>query len=665
MVVGDRMQAGPEAFIGTILGAYQCDQVLGVGGMGAVYLAHRIDDPHVQVAIKILLPAWQSSPTDRHKFRQRFIREAEVLGQLQHPHILRVLATGEKGEISYLIMPFAAAGSLAQWLGSLSAPLPLATVLTLLMQLAGAIDYAHAQGIIHRDLKPANILLTAPGNLLLADFGIMYQTGEDRTKLTLSGQVIGTPAYLAPEQAQGKEVTPAVDLYSLGIIAYELITGRPPFSTGSPIEVMVAQVSEPPPAPRTLRPDLPPAAEMVLLRMLAKDPAQRWPSAAAFVAALGEAIDAPTVKPTVLPSAPLATTLPPLPTPTLASAGDVYVPLAPSAPLATTLPPRPTPTLASAGGFQVPIRAAQRTTRWRFIGVLALTLLMILVASGVLLVAHPWQGGATLALTPGTATATSSLFTVNTQPSGNTFPATSASSPMPTLTVATGASTPQPTVPTIAFYPTSTPLPVRPTATFSQPPTATAIPAYNPNVAFSSQVPPPCVDNNTQGLAMYHCNANNMQMVLPVYSSSIYTMWGPPGYSGNLAQHFAITQQAFSFGTNTCYDMGVAVGTIPNVDYLDVNICSNNTWQWKFGKYNSNVITTLLNGSVNTGATVTMGLECNRGVISMLLNGATVTSYNASAVSTTCAYVTGLLSFLVNTATPSIFLDNFLYQPLP
>ncbi len=660
--MGDIMQAGPEAFIGTILGEYQCDRVLGVGGMGAVYLAHRIDDPSVQVAIKILLPAWQSSPMDRHKFRQRFVREAEVLDQLQHPHILRMLATGEQDEISYLIMPFAAAGSLAQWLDSLSAPLPQATVVTLLSQLAGAIDYAHAQGIIHRDLKPANILLSAPGNLLLADFGIMYQTGEDRTKLTLSGQVIGTPAYLAPEQAQGKEVTPAVDLYSLGIIAYELLTGRPPFSTGSPIEVMVQQVSAPPPSPRALRPDLPLAAETVLLRMLAKDPAQRWPSATAFVDALGAALGTPAF---IRPSASLATTLPPRPTPTLTAAGDVYVPFAPSAPLATTLPSRPTPTLTAADGFAAPIRAAQPTSRWRLFGALALTLLMILVAGGVLLMAHPWQGGTTLALARGTATATSSLFAVNTQPSGNTFPATATTSPMPTFTPVSGLITPLPVVSTIPAYPTATQIPVIPTATFIQVPTATAIPTYNPNVTFSSQVPPPCVDHGTEGLAMYHCNSNNMQLILPLDTSTIYTMWGPIGYTGNLAQHFAVTQQAFSFGTNTCYDMGVAVGTIPNVDYLDVNICSNNTWQWKFEKYGNNSITTLLNGTVNTGVSVTMGLDCNRGVISMLLNGATVTSYNASAASTTCAYVTGLLSPLVNTATPSVFLDNFLYQPLP
>ncbi len=646
MGVGDRMHAGPEAFIGTILGAYQCDKVLGVGGMGAVYLAHRIDDPNVQVAIKILLPAWQSSPTDRHQFRQRFIREAEVLGQLHHPHILRVLATGEKDEISYLIMPLAAAGSLAQWFARQSTPLPFAIVLMYLTQLADAIDYAHAQGIIHRDLKPANILLADSQHVLLADFGIMYQTGEDRTKLTLSGQIIGTPAYLAPEQAQGKEVTAATDLYSLGIIAYELLTGRPPFNTGTPIEVMVCQVSTPPPSPRTFRPDLPPAAEMVLMRMLAKDPAQRWPSAMAFVDALRTTVDPAALLRTVSPSAPVAT-------------------LASSAPLATTLPPRQTPTLQAAREFPRANRAAQPTSRWRLFVMLALPLILIFVATGVLLVAHPWQGGDTLALTHGTATATTSQFIVNTQPSGNTATMTATTAPMLTLTVATGAPTPLPVVTAIPSYPTSTPVPVMPTATFNQPPTFTAIPTYNPNVAFSSQVPPPCVDHNTQGLAMYHCNANNMQMVLPVYSSSIYTMWGPPGYSGNLAQHFAVTQQAFSFGTNTCYDMGVAVGTIPNVDYLDVNVCSNNTWQWKFGKYNSSSITTLLNGTVNTSATVTMGLECNRGVISMLLNGATVTSYNASAVSTTCAYVTGLLSFLVSTATPSIFLDNFLYQPLP
>ncbi len=285
---------------GMTLGRYHLLQHIGQGGMGEVWLG---EDPrlHRQVAIKTL-PLHNQG--DR-EFLQRFEREARAAAALIHPHILSVHDYGQQAlpsgqTITYIVMPYISGGSLddriAMWKKS-HTYMPHDEAIAYLSQAAEAIDYAHAQGILHRDIKPANMLLRSGNWLMLADFGIA-RILSDQEQVTQTGMGFGTPEYMAPEQAQGK-AEPASDNYSLAVIAYELFTGRVPFSADSAYAITMQHILMPPPPPRQINPVLPPAVEQVLLHGLAKVAEQRPPSARAFVAELQRA----------LTSAPFAGTL--------------------------------------------------------------------------------------------------------------------------------------------------------------------------------------------------------------------------------------------------------------------------------------------------------------------------------------------------------------------
>lgn len=285
---------------GMTLGRYHLLQHIGQGGMGEVWLG---EDPrlHRQVAIKTL-PLHNQG--DR-EFLQRFEREARAAAALNYPHILSVHDYGQQAlpngqTITYIVMPYVSGGSLedriAMWKKS-HTYMPHDEAIAYLSQAAEAIDYAHAQGILHRDIKPANMLLRGGNWLMLADFGIA-RILSDQEQVTQTGMGFGTPEYMAPEQAQGK-AEPASDNYSLAVIAYQLFTGRVPFSADSAYAITMQHILTPPPPPRQINPALPPAVEQVLLRGLAKVPEQRPPSARAFVAELQRA----------LTSAPFAGTL--------------------------------------------------------------------------------------------------------------------------------------------------------------------------------------------------------------------------------------------------------------------------------------------------------------------------------------------------------------------
>lgn len=280
---GNLMQSRAE----TTLGRYLLRNKIGSGGMGDVWLA---DDPRLrrQVAIKTLPTHNQN---DR-EYLQRFVREARAAATLNHPHILLVHDYGEQTlpngqSITFIVMPFVAGGTLADQIthytnrGQL---MPLNETLSYLSQAADAIDYAHAQGIIHRDIKPRNMLLREDRWLLLTDFGIA-RILSDQEQLTQTGVGFGTPEYMAPEQAQGHAI-PASDIYSLAVIAYQLLTGRLPFTADTAYAITVQHIVSPPPSPRQFNSAIPPSMEQAILQGLAKDPAQRPPSAQAFVAAL-------------------------------------------------------------------------------------------------------------------------------------------------------------------------------------------------------------------------------------------------------------------------------------------------------------------------------------------------------------------------------------------
>jgi serine/threonine protein kinase len=276
----------------TVLGRYRLLRRIGRGGMGEVWLA---EDPRLrrQVALKVL----PTRKRDDQEFLLRFEREARAAAALHHPHILPVHDYGQQqlpGDqtVTYLVMSYVSGGSVEDRLKQLASqqqPLSQDEALAYLSQVAEAIDYAHAHGIIHRDIKPANMLLREDNWLLLTDFGIA-RILTDTDAATATGAYLGTPTYMAPEQAQG-HAQPASDIYSLAIVAYQLFAGRVPFQADNPYAVTFQHAFAAPPSPRLYNPALSPEFETALLRGMAKDPAQRPPSATAYVTSLRQALE--------------------------------------------------------------------------------------------------------------------------------------------------------------------------------------------------------------------------------------------------------------------------------------------------------------------------------------------------------------------------------------
>jgi formylglycine-generating enzyme required for sulfatase activity len=245
---------------------------LGRGGMGVVYSARQVGLERT-VAVKVLLHASHAGS----EMRSRFLKEAQAVARLQHANIVQIHEINEVAGLPYFSMEYCPGGSLARRLDL--GPLEPREAAQLLRTLALAVQAAHDQQVIHRDLKPANILLTADGTPKVADFGLARRI--DEAGQTATGAVLGTPSYMAPEQARGKirELGPGTDVYSLGAILYECLTGRPPFREESAFETLVTVVSSAPVRPRAFRPELPAGLEAICLRCLQKDPAQRPASA--------------------------------------------------------------------------------------------------------------------------------------------------------------------------------------------------------------------------------------------------------------------------------------------------------------------------------------------------------------------------------------------------
>jgi serine/threonine-protein kinase len=244
--------------------------------MGVVYRAEQVGLGR-KVAVKVIAPEHAADP----RFRERFMREARLAAAIDHPNIVPVYATGDDGGQLYLVMRHIDGVTLAERLGE--GALPLASVAEIVSQIASALDAAHARGLIHRDVKPANILLVerddAPPHAFLSDFGITREL-SDAAGLTKTGVFIGSVDYAAPEQAAG--AGPSADLYSLGCVAYECIAGVPPFGRRRAVEILWAHANETPRRLSLLVPDLPVEADEAVLRALAKDPDQRWPTCVAF-----------------------------------------------------------------------------------------------------------------------------------------------------------------------------------------------------------------------------------------------------------------------------------------------------------------------------------------------------------------------------------------------
>ncbi len=268
--------------IGQTLGRYHLEASLGRGGMAEVFRA-RDERLGRTVAVKVILPTFASEP----HFAERFLREARLVASLEHPHILPVYDSGDENGVPFLVMPYLQGGTLVERMSA--GALPPDTALRWIGELAEALDAAHARGVLHRDVKPANVLLGAGDRALLADFGIA-KMAEAGTQLTATGVVIGTPTYMAPELAQGQPASPASDLYALGVLAYEMLTGAPPFSGESALSLLHQHVSTPPPL-ASARAPLPPALDAVFGRVLAKDPARRPASCREFAQELARGLE--------------------------------------------------------------------------------------------------------------------------------------------------------------------------------------------------------------------------------------------------------------------------------------------------------------------------------------------------------------------------------------
>jgi len=270
---------------GKLLGRYEIVSELGRGAMGTVYKAR---DPKIDrfVAIKTI-SLRRAGLQEQREFRERFFVEAQAAGRLIHPNIVTVFDVGENPETSdpYIVMEYVQGQSLRDLLAGEDRKLPLDTALRMTQELAEALDYAHAQGVVHRDIKPANILVTRAGQAKIGDFGIAQL---DLAHITLPGRVVGTPAFMSPEQLEGRQVDGRSDLFSLGAVLYSLVTGFSPFQGTSATTVCFKVANVSPLQASTLVPDLPPELDSVIARALAKDPAGRYQRGMEFALDLRE-----------------------------------------------------------------------------------------------------------------------------------------------------------------------------------------------------------------------------------------------------------------------------------------------------------------------------------------------------------------------------------------
>ena len=276
----------PNAYLGRVIGKYEIMSLLGRGGMAVVYKAYQ-ESLDRYVAVKLM----HSFLADEGEFLERFKREARAMALLKHPHIADVYDFDVVDDTYYIVMEFVGGGSLKEEIEQFERRgerMPLSQAVRIMLELIDAVSYAHARGMIHRDIKPGNIMLRPGGAAVLTDFGIAKIMGV--VSHTLTGAMVGTPAYMAPEQGMGHLGDERSDLYSLGILFFHLITGRLPFESNTPLAVVMKHVTEPLPPPITFNPDIPAGIQDVILRVTAKDPQQRYQTGYEFAQALRQAL---------------------------------------------------------------------------------------------------------------------------------------------------------------------------------------------------------------------------------------------------------------------------------------------------------------------------------------------------------------------------------------
>lgn len=410
---------------------YEIKGMVGQGGMATVYRAY---DPRFErdVAIKLMPKAFLYEPD----FRTRFIREAKTIALLEHPNIVPVYDFGEDQGQPYLVMRLMTGGSLSDKLGN--GPLPMNDVLKVMERIGSALDEAHRRGIIHRDLKPANILFDQYGNAYLGDFGIVRLAEGGGTSLTGTG-TIGTPGYMSPEQIQGQELDGRADIYALGVMLFEMITGERPYKADSAPMMIVKQMTENVPKVQTLNPDLPRSYDAVIERATARNREARPRTATDLTAMLAAAAQDPHYIPPPV-------TIPPSP-----GGGTMSMPT----PRGSYIPDPNDQTQVMPTGKQHPVTSSNSASgsRWLIIGLVLL--LIIVIAAAAILLSNREEPGTTVVVITTTAepthtpdaAATGTALALLTEP-------TAAATLEPT---ATATATPEPTAtlePTATITPT-------------------------------------------------------------------------------------------------------------------------------------------------------------------------------------------------------------------
>ncbi len=272
--------------MGTEIAGYRIEGVIGRGGMGVVYLAEQAS-PRRKVALKVLGQDLAADPS----FRERFVRESDAAASIEHPNIVPIYQAGEADRVLFIAMRYVEGTDLRALLER-DGPLPAERAASIVSQVASALDAAHEAGLVHRDVKPGNVLVGKGDHAYLTDFGLIKRH-ERATSLTKTGQFMGTIDYVAPEQVRGGTVDGRADVYSLGCLLYECLTGKPPFPSDLEVTVLYAHLEEPPPSVTTRRPELPPAVDQVVAKAMAKKAEDRYQSAGELAGAARDALATP------------------------------------------------------------------------------------------------------------------------------------------------------------------------------------------------------------------------------------------------------------------------------------------------------------------------------------------------------------------------------------
>lgn len=357
-----------DELIGKTINGYEVQNVIGQGGMATVYAA-RQQSMNRTIALKVLPRQFITDDT----YLQRFEREVRIVSQLEHRNIVPVYDYGEWEGLPYIAMRYLPEGSIDRLLRQ--GPLPIERILSIVLQIAPALDYAHSKEVLHRDLKPSNVLLDEADGAFLTDFGIARLASDVASSITTQG-VVGTPSYMSPEQAQGRPMDGRSDVYAMGVMLFEMATGRRPFESDTPYSIAVMQVTEQPPMPRSIHPGITPAVEHVILKALRKNPNERYQTAQELANALKQAVEHPDKLHDTQPNVPSR----PLPSPAVV----------------TTPPPQMRAPSLAVSGIRANLRRKRQSKPWLALfmgGAMGCGLLLVLLVAGLLLLGGFWGGG--------------------------------------------------------------------------------------------------------------------------------------------------------------------------------------------------------------------------------------------------------------------------------